>query len=137
MGLIKSEDDLRVLVFRELQPSSCETSIEDLGRRLPEFLYPDALFATPPPYWQRLKEEFRLFLCTTDKKYALLRRELKATGNKTQTVIVSTIAAAMAHSLGVAAGILMPFCALCLLALAKMGKEALCSSVKFDVPISS
>jgi hypothetical protein len=100
---------------------------------LPGYAHPGAAFAIPPRYWERLKEEFRLFVCTKDKKYASLRKSLRTKAQRSQTVIVSTISAAMAHSVGVAAGILIPFCALCLLALARVGKEAFCTGIEREV----
>jgi hypothetical protein len=73
------------------------------------------LVPKPPEkgFWSKLKIEFRILVCTDDKKYSSLRRQMKASSGKSQTVIVSAIAAAMAAHVGVIAGVLVPFCALC------------------------
>jgi hypothetical protein len=137
MTLIKSDAELRSLVYDELHLSGKkEYSIEEVGKMLPLYAHPGVLFAATPRYWERLKQEFCLFVCTRDKKYGSLRKDLRTKVQQSQGVIVSTIAAAMAHSVGVAAGILVPFCALCLLALARIGKEAFCKGISLDVPIS-
>lgn len=106
-------------------------SVESLGAWLPSIadrrigiahaVPPDA-----PPYWSRLKNEFRILLCTKDKRYADLRKKLEANARKSQLALVSIVAAAMGHYVGVAAGILVPFCALCLIAFLRMGREAFC-----------
>jgi hypothetical protein len=137
MRLIESDSELCALVYDELRlsPEQMHT-IDELGRRLPDYAQPGVLFAVPPRYWERLKEEFALFVCTKDKKYASVRKDLTTKAQRSQTVIVSIISAAMAHSVGVSAGVLVPFCALCLLAIARVGKEAFCGGASLDVPIN-
>lgn len=136
MKLVASDAELCTLIYEELALSpNDETTIEEAGRTLPSYVLSTAQFAFPPAYWKNLKNEFRLLVCTSDKKYAPLRKELGLENQRSQTVIVSMIAVALAHSVGVAAGTLTPFCALCLLALARMGKEAFCKSLDFDVPV--
>jgi len=82
-----------------------------------------------------LKEEFRKLLCTSDKKYLSLRKKLSTNSNKAYTTVVSAIAAAMASQFGVVAGVLMPFCALVLVAILKLGKEAFCANAQLDIHI--
>jgi hypothetical protein len=86
-----------------------------------------------PDYWVRLKDEFRLLLCTKDKKYNSLRKELSTASKKSQTAIVSMIAVAMASQFGVISGALVPFCALCLIAVARLGKEAFCDGKELRI----
>ena len=86
-------------------------------------------------YWRALKKEFRLFLCTDDKRYADLRKKLDAAGTKSQTTIVSMIAASVAAHVGAVAGTLVPLCALILLAGARLGKNAICAELPLDIPI--
>jgi hypothetical protein len=50
-------------------------------------------------------------------------------------VIVSTIAADVAVNLGVVAGALVPFCAICLIAVLKLGTEAFCQAEQLDVSV--
>jgi hypothetical protein len=93
------------------------------------------MYAFPPRYWWRLKEEFKSFVCGRNKRYASLKKKLAASANKSQTALVSTIAAGMAAQFGVAAGVLVPFVALCLVVLARVGKEAFCATVEWDMPL--
>jgi hypothetical protein len=88
-----------------------------------------------PNYWMRLKHEFKLLFCSDDKKYNALRKKISAVGSKSQTAVVPIVTAALATQIGVAAGILLPFCALLLLAILRMGMNAYCSGIEFDVPV--
>lgn len=133
MDIIISQADLCAIIIREFKLAEDSTaSIEELGKQLPLRAHPGVAFAVTPPYWARLKDEFRLFLCTNNKPYADLRKQFAKNAQRSQTIVVSTIAAAMAPTLGVAAGVLVPFCALCLLALARMGTEAFCKGAALD-----
>ena len=80
-------------------------------------------------YWIAMKEEIYLFICTEDKKYAHLRGQFQKASVKSQTAIVSMIAAAVAASLGVIAGSLVPLCALALLAVVRVGQNAFCQQI--------
>lgn len=86
----------------------------------------------PREYWTKLREEFRLLLCTDDPKYGKLRKQLEQSTGKSNTVLVAVMAAALAEELGVAAGVLTGLIAVCLGAAIKLGKEAYCS--QFDGP---
>jgi hypothetical protein len=85
--------------------------------------------------WLEVKDQFRLLLCTDDRRYAALRRNLLSASSKSQLTIVSTISAALAGTFGVAAGALVPLCAICLIAALKLGKEAYCKGTELDVPV--
>jgi hypothetical protein len=80
-----------------------------------------------PGLWDRVKREVRDLICGTSKKYADLRRRFAQLSNKSQSAIVSIIAAAIGANLGVAAGILVPLIALALAAFLAVGKNAYCS----------
>ena len=110
------------------------TTIEWLGNRLlPETIDGrGTAYASWPKYWVQLKNEFRILICTSDRKYYSLRKQLSAAGQKSHATIVSSIAAVMASQFGVVAGVLVPFCALLLLAMLKLGKEAFCVSAHLD-----
>lgn len=111
-----------------------QQSIDEIGNAtLPRAIDGVVMYASWPAYWEQLKAEFRLLLCTRDRKYAALRRELRAKGKKSQATIVSLIAAAVASRFGVAAGVLVPFCALCLIAVLRLGREAFCASGKLEL----
>ncbi len=81
-------------------------------------------------YWDNLKREMQIFLCTDDKKFADIKSKLARASTKSETAIVSLVAAGVAGSLGVAAGALVPVCALLLLVVVKVGKEAFCQSLE-------
>ena len=115
----------------DIQP---HRTIEDIGEDIIEVGISG--FESGPTsyeYWQRFKNEFRLLLCADDKKYASLRKELSQYGGRAQLAIVSTIAASIAASVGVTVGALVPLCAICLIAVLKMGKEAFCKAETLDV----
>jgi len=140
MKLIVSEEELYGLSWEVLHGVGVRDTftIDEIGSQLRYRRNPGeplVLHYAMPQTWEALKEEFRIFVCTKDKKYSSLRKKLGTTGAKSQTIIVSTIAAAMAPSLGVAVGILVPFCAIVLLALLKVGKEAFCKTCDFRIPI--
>jgi hypothetical protein len=102
-------------------------SIDQVGNQaLARAIDGAVMYAVWPEYWANLKAEFRLLICTNDKKYASVRRQMAAAVKKSQTTLVSTVAAALAVHLGVAAGLIAPFCALCLIALLRTGREAFC-----------
>lgn len=77
-------------------------------------------------FFEKLEDEFHLFLCSHDRRYAKLKRDLAQQGGKSQTVIVSAISAAVAAQLGAAIGAVVPLIAICLITLLKLGKEAYC-----------
>lgn len=111
-------------------------SIDTIGNAtLPRAIDGPVMYAFWPDYWEQLKREFKILLCTADKKYARLRKELNAAAKKSQTAVVSMIAAAMASTFGVVAGVLVPFCALCLVAVAKLGREAFCAGNQLAIPL--
>jgi hypothetical protein len=80
-----------------------------------------------PRYWVRVTAELHILICTNDKKYASLRRQLNKHGSATQTAIVSNITAAIALSLGITVGVLVPFVAMGLLGLVRVGANAWCA----------
>jgi hypothetical protein len=113
-----------------------QSSIEEIGRLAGTFESDERLgHHAALPYWTRLKQEFVIFLCTEDKKYADLRRKIDSAGTKSQTTIVSMIAAAVAINVGLAAGALVPFCALLMLGMVRIGKNAFCGGASLNVQI--
>jgi hypothetical protein len=141
MKLIVSEQELLDLSGSALHHARDTDIIDSLGSQLGYRGYPGEPvehFYSPPKTWEALKEEFRILVCTKDKKYSSLRKKLGTTGAKSQTMIVSMIAAAMAPPLGVAvSAVLVPFCALVLLGLLKVGKEAYCRTTDLNIPVGT
>jgi hypothetical protein len=144
-------ENMSMLELTEFDPSWVRVflereTIENTGKGLDDFLKTPIggrrtvqiyarLELERPVYWTRVKQEFRMLLCGDDKKYADLQKKIDATGTKSQTAIVSMIAAGVAAQVGVAAGILVPFCALLLLAVLRVGKNAYCSGIELDIPV--
>jgi len=120
-GATLPEDSLRQL------------SIERLGSRLPALASPGAAYAAEPQYWRSLKHEFHLLVCTDDKKYAALRKQLEGFGKHADKAVVAAIATAMASVVGVLASVLASFVAILLIAFLKLGKEAFCAVDTLDL----
>jgi hypothetical protein len=99
-------------------------TINAIGGDLLEITYGAQRWAS----WEALKREFWILICTSDVKYAALREKIGSSATKSEATLTSTIAVALSTHLGIAAGLLVPACALCLIALLKIGKEALCTT---------
>jgi hypothetical protein len=89
----------------------------------------------PPPaedkrpekkYWELVKEEMGVFLCKDDKRYRELWKRITALEQKSTTALVGVIAAFLGQVIGAPATLLAGFVAVCLYAVAKLGKEAYC-----------
>jgi len=77
--------------------------------------------------WEKVKSEFRILLCTEDAKYADLRKHAsELTGNYTAT-LVTAVSTAIAVTLSTTAALLTPLVSLLILAVARVGKNAICS----------
>lgn len=76
-------------------------------------------------YLARVKKELHILICTSDKKYATLRRQF--TKGKSQTVLVTTICGGIADYTGLSAAMLMPFVAVALLSFVELGINAYCA----------
>ncbi len=80
-----------------------------------------------PNYWTIVKREFYLMVCTADKKYSKVRSDFKKHTRKASTLVVGTISAAIAGTLGIAVGLITPLVAFLLYALVKLGVNSWCS----------
>lgn len=87
------------------------------------------------PFWDSVKSEMILFICTSDKKYADVKKKLKSAGKHSEIALVSMIAAAVAASVGVAVATLVPVCALILSAAVRVGTGAFCMNKDFRVKV--
>lgn len=107
-------------VFAALPPKDKERLLKGYHTRAKETL-------PPKEWWPRVKEEFRIFLCTEDPKYEKLRKQLNDSASATTTTFVGLISAAIGSSLGFEAGSIIGLVAVCIYAAAKFGKEAYCA----------
>lgn len=133
------ESTLRALALGQLKLSpdvAAFRSIDELGHELSERLEEESGLHgfSMSDFWFNVKREFKVLVCTDDARYKDLREKLESAKDKAETVSIVVIAGAIATYVGLAAGALTGLCALCLLALARVGKEAFCRSVKIDVP---
>jgi hypothetical protein len=86
--------------------------------------------AKPAPhrkYWLRVKRELHLLLCTNDRKYASVRRNLGTEGKATQAFIASSITTAVVPFAGASATIIGPLVTIGLIALLRVGTSAWCA----------
>ena len=78
-------------------------------------------------YWYFVKKEMYAFLCTDDKRYKELWRQIDALQKTSTTAIVGVMATFLGASIGAPATLLAGFISVCLYAAIKLGKEAFCS----------
>lgn len=81
---------------------------------------------SPRRFWQNVRAEVRLLVCSADPKYKAIRDDLSREKPVVTKVAIGMIAAAVGAALGYAAGLLTPFVLLCLIAMVKVGREAWC-----------
>jgi len=82
--------------------------------------------ALPMKVFHAFVDKLHLLICTTDRKYANLRRKMAELNGKPAALIVSTLSAALAATLGIAAGILTPFVAIALHGIMVLGINTVC-----------
>jgi hypothetical protein len=126
LSSLSTDDLLEILREGRWTPREGDT-FEELGQRI------------SPKFWDSLKDEMYLFICTQDKKYASLRMQLSKAGTESQRKIVAWIAAAMAGYIGASMAPMVSLCALGLLLLLIFPKNAFCAQMKaqkaFNEPI--
>jgi hypothetical protein len=77
-------------------------------------------------YWDFVRSEMHAFLCTDDKRYKDLWKQVASLQKKSGTAVVGVIAAFLGQLVGAPATVLAGFVAVCLYAAIKIGKEAYC-----------
>jgi hypothetical protein len=83
-------------------------------------------------YWEFVRDEMRIFLCTDDKRYRELWKRINALEKNAKTSLVPVIAAFLGQQIGAPATLLAGFVAVCLYAAAKLGTYAYCCYVTQD-----
>lgn len=113
-----------------------KNTIDELGERISRSIGPpDQHDPESGKYWHAVKDEIYLLICTDDKKYADLRKQLEKGEAKSSTAIVALITASLTFYIGMVAGIVVPLCALVLLAVTRVGKNAFCKDQELNEPI--
>ena len=98
------------------------------------YLTDEDTWATAHEYWRALVLEIRVLLCTDDPKYDDLRPNIiKISNNKLGRSTLSALAVAIAATLGVEDAIILPFVALTLYAITKVGLNAWCAANEADL----
>lgn len=114
-------------------------AIDDLEFEFNEALISEAGFGfSPRNYWRSFKEEMIKFICGPKEgepdTYADLRQVIGKHGQKSQTVIIGTIAAFVGAKIGAEAGVIVPFVASIIAVLKRVGTKAFCQTIGASVP---
>jgi hypothetical protein len=136
-----SEDELLNVLHANLSNVGGR-SVEEVGAQLAiqvavQSMPPGVMGFLSSELWNRFKREMKRLICTDDKRYAATRKKLTTLGTKSQTAVVSTISVAVSPHLGISSGIAVTFCTLVLVAVAQVGKNALCDDRDLDVKIKN
>ena len=118
MGAVSNADDVAQFMYRggPFPPQASATRVPPSSDPRPE-----------RKYWEFVKHEMHAFLCTDDKRYRKLWKQITELQKKSTTALVGVIATFLGASIGAPATLLAGFVAVCLYAAVKLGKEAYCS----------
>ncbi len=128
-SLFVFSDDIETaasLLYREGMASPLASS-EDRAKAI-ERIKNELESRPPKKYWEAVKNEVRILICTDDQKYLKLREQLTLESEKGTKSIVAILSAFIGSVLGVEATLLTGFCAVSLYAISKVGKEAYCAT---------
>lgn len=114
-------------VAKKAKASSKKGAVYVVKARKSKSVGSSAVRQVQPNYWRRVKAELHLLVCTTDKKYAALRKHLGKEARTTQIAIVSSISATIGAIIGASAAVIGPFVTLGLIALLQVGTNAWCA----------
>lgn len=82
----------------------------------------------PKAYWECVTAEIYLLVCTNDRKYATLRKQLDDSAIRAKTPVVWLVASGVSATLGISAALIAGLCAVALYGVIKVGKEAYCEA---------
>jgi hypothetical protein len=121
-------------IKREIDPQLLGVQTDDTAIRLllAQRVLPGTRFAEPPPFWTNVQEQFRLFLCTDDKRYEKVREDFRQWGRESTAGLVGLLAGTIATAIGggVLLTALVPFVALLLYTAITIGVNAYCAGKK-------
>ncbi|KFB75870.1 hypothetical protein [Candidatus Accumulibacter cognatus] len=118
--------DVAVLESLVGQEVAAGEDLDELGYNL-ALAHGDAQGAGLESLWESAKSEFRTLLCTTDARYADLRRRISQITDNYTTTLVAAITGAVAATLSVTTALLTPLVSLLVITLLRVGKEAICN----------
>jgi hypothetical protein len=119
-------EDAALFLYREGYPSPMNAVGEK--ERFQRIAEEELQLRPPKKYWEWVKDEIRILICTDDPKYKKLRDSLRNVNEKGTEYIVTAISSAIGSKMGVEAGVISAFCAVLLHSAAKVGVEAYCAS---------
>ena len=126
-GLLIEADSI-ISSDEELYHLATTVSIEAAAGRLGARIEPHVSNAGGDwDYWRQVLVEIHKLICTSDPAYDDLRKRIKAAGVALEKGIIPAIAGAIGATIGLAAGVLVPFVALAIIGIAKVGRNAWCS----------
>jgi hypothetical protein len=92
--------------------------------------------ADSPSFWARVREQFRLFLCTDDGRYKEVRDAFRELGRESTPALVGLLSGAITAAVGggILLSTLVPFVALLLYTAATIGVQAYCIACAVPAP---
>lgn len=84
-------------------------------------------------YWHAFLVQLHTLICTNDEVYKEERKKIEQVKSVGDKAIIPIIAGVIGAQIGLAGSMLVPFVALALFALIKVGTKAWCSSTKDDL----
>ncbi|MAW86911.1 MAG: hypothetical protein CMJ42_10320 [Phyllobacteriaceae bacterium] len=113
------------------------SALETYEKQFQDDVLPKGLGFGPRDYWKALKLEFHTLVCGASKgeadSYKDLRKVIDKHGSKSQLAIVSSIAAFIGAQIGLEAAILVPWIAIFLGVVRKVGVEAFCRAMQEEL----
>lgn len=109
------------------------SDLDGFSERFQKEIFPGAMGFGPRDYWAALKAELKILICGPrlgeSDPYSDLRKSIEKHGTRSQLAIVSSIAVFIGAQIGVEAGILVPWIAMFLGLVQKVGTEAFCRAL--------
>lgn len=102
------------------------SSLDDIGYDIAHDL-DDGCGAGLSNLWEQTKKEFRVLLCTDEPRYAAVRKKADEVTPGYTTALIAAISAALGATIGITAAAVTPLIGLLLLALSRVGKNAICN----------
>ena len=110
------------------------SALDAFEQQFQDDVLPKGMGFGPRDYWKAFKQEFHTLICGAGKvepdPYTDLRKVIGKHGARSQLAIVSSIAAFIGAQIGLEAAILVPWIAMFLGVVRKVGAEAYCRAIK-------
>ena len=107
------------------KPLESDELLDDYGYQL-AFEQSDTLGLGLSNLWEQAKREFRVLVCTSDPRYASVRKQAAKLSPNQTSAFVSCLSAGLGAVIGISATVLAPLVGLLLLTLIRLGTETFC-----------